>query len=50
RVTDITGKVVKKGIYENQNWLDVSNFNEGLYLVEVISNGQKVVKKFQVAR
>jgi PKD repeat protein len=50
RVTDITGKVVKTGIYENQNWLDVSNFNEGLYLVEIISNGQKVVKKFQVAR
>lgn len=50
RVTDITGKIVKAGIYENQNWLDVSAFNEGLYLLEINQKGQKVVKKFQVAR
>ncbi len=50
RVTDITGKIVKAGIYEDQNWLDVSAFNEGLYLLEINQKGQKVVKKFQVAR
>jgi len=50
RITDITGKVIETGIYENQNWLDVSAFKEGLYLLEVNLKGQKVVKKFQVAR
>jgi hypothetical protein len=50
RVTDITGKIVKAGIYENQNWLDISAFNEGLYLLEINRGGKKIVKKFQVAR
>lgn len=50
RITDITGKVVKTGIYVNRTWLDVSAFTEGLYLLEIDFNGQKVVRKFQVAR
>ena len=50
QLTDITGKVVGSGIYERQNWLDVSAFNEGLYLLEINLNGKKVVKKFQVIR
>jgi hypothetical protein len=48
--TDITGKIVGAGIYENQNWLDVSAFTEGLYLLEINLKGKKVVKKFQVVR
>jgi len=50
RITDITGKLVQEGIYENENWLDVSTFKKGLYLIEISWKGQKAVRKFQVAR
>jgi len=50
RITDITGKIIQKGIYENQDWLEVSAFKDGLYLIEISLEGQRAVRKFQVAR
>jgi len=50
RITDITGKLVDSGMLVDQNALDVSGLNEGLYLFEVKLESQRLVTKFQKTR
>jgi len=50
RIIDITGKLIYQGIPGANGRLDLSEFNEGLYLLEAQANGLTAVRKFKVIR
>lgn len=46
KIYDILGKlVISKSITNNNNYVDVSNINKGIYLVKITANKQTSVKK-----
>ncbi|MEM9050926.1 MAG: PKD domain-containing protein [Bacteroidota bacterium] len=49
RIIDITGKTVDSGQLINSP-LNVSDLKEGIYLLDLVSAGNRLVKKFQVVR
>jgi len=47
RILDLSGKIVYSNVYKgNQQQFNVSDLNKGLYLIEVLSKGNRVVKRF----
>jgi hypothetical protein len=49
RITDITGKVVFTGRTLREG-IDVAHLNEGLYLVEIVGSGNRMIKKLKVVK
>ncbi|PTM08705.1 MAG: endonuclease I [Bacteroidetes bacterium] len=46
QIFDILGKqIISKTIQPNNNWLDVSSLNKGIYLVKMTANKQTSIKK-----
>lgn len=46
KITDVLGKIVlEKYKYANQNQIDISNFQKGVYFIEIENNGNFLKKK-----
>ena len=50
RIIDLTGKTVDAGSMVNSFGLDISSLYEGIYLLDLQSENEKAVKKFQVIK
>lgn len=46
RIIDITGKVVTFGVLDPNDFINVSQFERGVYFIDLESSGQTVKKKF----
>jgi pimeloyl-ACP methyl ester carboxylesterase len=45
-IWDINGRIMKSSIIENHNQIDVSNYNSGTYIIQIISSEKVIMRTF----
>jgi hypothetical protein len=51
-IYDITGKLLQEELYTNTNFITINpeNFNNGLYLIEMILGNEKIINRISISR